>query len=193
LIAPGNVQAAVLTEQGTASWMVTFQNGEKRVFNNSSPVANNSNGGPLSAIVDRNGNTTTLTYDANDRLATVTDPAGRHLNFTYGGDNQFLVSSVTSDPGSGINLTYSYVESHSIFGDYPLLTQVNQADNTFVGFAYNSLLGITAVTDMNSKVLESHNYDSCSGGLSSSRANGVENLSISYSDAPSCGGGLGVP
>lgn len=186
LIAPGNVQAATLTEQSTTSWTVTFQNGEKRVFNGLS-------GGPLSAIIDRNGNITSLTYDANNRLTTVTDPVGRHLYFTYASDTSINVTNVTSDSGSGINLTYSYalcyqLGSCSIYlSDYPALTQVTQADNTFVTFTYNSALGITSVNDTNGKVLESHNYDTCYGGLSSSRANGVEALSIIFSDAPYCG------
>ena len=189
LIAPANMQPATLTEQGTTSWTVTFQNGESRVFNNSGPVANNSNGGPLSAIVDRNGNTTTLTYGANG-LTTVTDPAGRHLYFAHGTVPGYLVTGVTSDSGSGVNLTYTYALSYSSLGSFPLLTQVTQADNTFVAFTYNQFfLDITSVTDTNGKVLETHNYDSCHGGLSSSRANGVDALTISYSDAPSCNPG----
>src|ERR1700733_2787697 len=143
--------------------VVTFQNGEKRVFNGLS-------GGPLSAITDRNGNTTTLTYDSNNRLTTVTDLVGRHLYFTYASGTSTNVTNVTSDSDSGINVTYSYalcyqLGSCSIYlSDYHALTQVTQADNTFVTFTYNSALGITSVNDTNGKVLEPHNYDTCYGG-----------------------------
>ena len=39
---------------------------------------------------------------------------------------------------------------------------------------------ITAVKDSQGKVLEAHTYDSAGRGLSSSRANGVESVTISF-------------
>jgi YD repeat-containing protein len=60
------------------------------------------------------------------------------------------------------------------------LTEVTQADNTFVTFTYDAFNNITSVNDTNGKVLESHTYDSTGRGLSSSRANGVDALTISY-------------
>jgi YD repeat-containing protein len=193
LIAPGNVQAATLTEQSTTSWTVTFQNGEQRVFI-VNPLFLNSNGqyqnnnGRLVNIIDRNGNTTLLTYNTEilsgqvvyTTLASVTDPVGRHLYFTYGSSTSpsLYVTSVTSDSGSGINLTYTYAQS-PLSGDLDL-TEVTQADNTFVTFTYDAFNNITSVNDTNGKVLESHTYDSTGRGLSSSRANGVDALTISY-------------
>jgi YD repeat-containing protein len=195
LIAPGDVQAATLTEQvstaqSTASWTVTFENGEKRVFNGLyASYGNGLSGGPLTAIIDRNGNTTMLAYAALNPgnlvtylLATVTDPAGRHLNFTYGSNYPSLVTGVTSDPGSGINVTYTYGTGIAPgLVSVPILTQVTQADNTFVTFTYDANLLITSVNDTHGKVLESHTYvDFCNAGLSSSRANSVDALAISY-------------
>jgi hypothetical protein len=188
LIAPANVHAATLTEQGVTSWTVTFQNGEKRVFNS----IGSSNGGPLSAIIDRNGNTTSLTYTPLTQgglttylLTTVTDPVGRHLYFTYGSsDYPSLATAVTSDPASGINLTYTYATvSFGLYRSYAVLTQVTQADTSFVTFTYSDQSPmITSVNDTNGKVLESHTYASfyCNAGLSSSRANGVEALTVSF-------------
>jgi YD repeat-containing protein len=75
LASPASI-TATLTQNGTTSWTITFQNGEQRVFSYAS--------GSLSLIVDRNGNTTQLSYDGTNRLTTVTDPATRHLNFNYG-------------------------------------------------------------------------------------------------------------
>jgi hypothetical protein len=195
LIAPGNTQAATLTEQGITSWTVTFENGEKRVFNNNNNIILNG-GGPLSAIIDRNGNTTQLTYQAvqngiatTNYLTTVTDPAGRHLYFTYGSpDFSFpFVTNVTSDSGTGINITYTYdpcnlLGCDLIYGDSLLLAQATQSDNTYVTFAYDSFLRITSVNDTSGKVLEAHTYGSgaCNAGLSSSRANGVDALTIAF-------------
>jgi YD repeat-containing protein len=64
LSAPVNV-IATLTKNGTQSWTLTFQNGEQRVFSYSS--------GSLTSIIDRNGNTTQLSYDGSNRLVTVTE------------------------------------------------------------------------------------------------------------------------
>ena len=82
-----------------------------------------------------------------------------------------MVSSITSD--FGITLSYSY----DALGR---LIQVTKPDQTTVNFTYDSNSNITAVTDMNGKVLESHTYDSSHRGLTSSRAGGVEAVSISY-------------
>jgi YD repeat-containing protein len=166
LVAPRNGGASLVTD-GTYLTL-TFKNGEKRVFNRAA--------GQLLSISDRNGNTTQLTYDASNRLATVTDAASRHLYLTYtqiGAAD--LVTGVTSD--FGVSVSYSY--------DGLYLSRVTRADNTFVTFEYNALPGssnylITAVKDQDGKVLESHTYDSGNRGLSSQRANGVDALSVTY-------------
>jgi YD repeat-containing protein len=125
----------------------------------------------LTTIIDRNGNTTTLTYDSANRLATVTDPASRHLYFGYGSPSSYLVTSVTSD--FGISLSYAYDAQGR-------LTLVTNPDLTTVTYTYNSQSLITSVTDSNGKVLESHTYDSNGRGLTSSRAAGVEAVTLTY-------------
>jgi YD repeat-containing protein len=143
---------------------MTFTNGEQRRFD---PTT-----WKLIAIVDRNGNTTTVAYDSSGRLSTVTDPASRTLTFTYGNTNfSNLVSSVTTSVG--ISLSYSYDTQGR-------LTQVTKPDSTTVSFTYDSQSRITTVTDSNGKVLESHTYDSNNRGLTGSRANGVEAVTVSY-------------
>ncbi|MGH9723463.1 MAG: RHS repeat domain-containing protein, partial [Candidatus Acidiferrales bacterium] len=94
--APAN--AGVTVVPGNSYWTMIFKNGERRLFDNTS--------GNLLAIIDRNGNTTQLTYDAVGRLATVTDPASRHLYFSYLSQTSFLVTNVTSD--FGVSVSYSY-------------------------------------------------------------------------------------
>jgi len=96
--APANVNATLVA--GTTTWTLTFQNGEKRLFNIGT--------GQLTAIIDRNGNTTQLSYDSSSRLVTVTDAAGRHLYFTYANSSSLLVTGVSSDVG--LSLSYSYDE-----------------------------------------------------------------------------------
>jgi YD repeat-containing protein len=165
LAAPQNGFGVSMTTPTTSTpyFQITFQNGEQRRFDGTS--------GMLTAIIDRNGNTTTLTYDSANRLVTVTDPASRHLYFGYGSSSSHLVTSVTSDVG--ISLSYAYDAQGR-------LTQVTNPDLTTLTFTYNSQSLITSVTDSSGKVLESHTYDSSGHGLTSSRAAGVEAVTLTY-------------
>lgn len=83
------------------------------------------------------------------------------------------MTSVTSDVG--ISLSYSY-------DGQGRLTQYTKPDKTTVSFQYNAAnpMLITAVLDQNGVILESHSYDNLSRGLTSSRANGVESVTITY-------------
>jgi YD repeat-containing protein len=164
VVAPGNVNA-VLTG-GNTYMTLTFQNGEQRRFDNTS--------GNLIAIIDRNGNTTQVSYDSMGRLSTVTDPASRHLYFAYSNPSfTLLATGITSD--IGISLSYSYDTQGR-------LSQVTQQDSSTLTFAYDSQSRITSVTDANGKVIESHTYDSESRGLTSSKAAGVEAVTVTYSN-----------
>ena len=155
---------ATLTQNGTQSWTIKFNNGEQRVFSYTS--------GWLTAIVDRNGNTTNLSYDTASRLTTVADPASRHLYFTYGSSySSYLVTSITSD--IGVSLSYSYDSQGR-------LSQATEPDQSTFSFQYNSQSLISSVTDSNGTVLESHTYDSLGRGSTSSRANGIDAVTVSY-------------
>jgi len=162
LVAPTN-QSATLTQNGTTSWTVTFQDGEKRVFSYTS--------GSLTSIADRNGNTTQLSYDSAGRLTTVTDPVSRHLYFSYASQTSPLVTGVTSD--FGVSVSYGYDSQGR-------LTQVTEPDQSTLNFDYNSQSLIADVKDSQGVILESHTYDSQGRGLTSSRANGVEAVTVSY-------------
>jgi len=163
LTAPARV-IATLTQNGTQSWTLAFQNGEQRVFSYTS--------GSLTSIIDRNGNKTQLTYDGSNRLTTVTDPVSRTLSFAYGSSySNFLVTGVSTSVG--ISLSYSYDSQGR-------LIQVTEPDQTTLSFTYNSQSLITAVTDSQGITLESHTYDSQNRGLTSSRAGGVDAVTITY-------------
>jgi YD repeat-containing protein len=159
--APANVAATLV--QGASYWTLTFQNGEQRLFD----VAR----GNLIEVIDRNGNTTQLSYDALGRLVTVTDPISRHLYFSYASGSSYLVTSVTSD--IGLTVSYSYDSQGR-------LSLVTEPDQSTLSFQYNSQSLITAVTDTNGNLLESHTYDSSGRGLTSSRANGVDAVTVTY-------------
>lgn len=162
VVAPANTVATLVP--GATSWTLTFGNGEQRVFDGTS--------GNLISIIDRNGNSTQLSYNATGYLAMVTDPVSRTLSFTYGNQSfPGLVTSVTSS--AGITISYAYDSQGR-------LTQVTEADSSTLNFQYNTQSDITAVTDSQGVVLESHTYDSNNRGLTGSRANGVESVSVSY-------------
>lgn len=158
--APANVTATLV--EGSTNWTLTFQNGEQRLFDNTT--------GHLTAIIDRNGNTTTLSYDSLGRLVTVTDPASRQLSFNYGA-SIYLVTSVTSS--FGVTVSYSYDSQGR-------LSQVTEPDGSTLNFQYDSNSFIAGVLDSQGNILESHSYDSSGHGLTSSRANGVEAVTVSY-------------
>lgn len=162
LVSPAN-DNATLAQNGTQSWTITFKDGEKRVFSYTS--------GSIISIADRNGNTTNLTYDATNRLTTVTDPASRHLYFSYGSGSSSLVTSVTSD--FGVSASYAYDSQGR-------LTQVTEPDQSTLNFDYNSQSLIADVKDSSGVILESHTYDSSGRGLTSARASGVEAITITY-------------
>jgi YD repeat-containing protein len=161
LVAPANDPTMTLTK-GSPSWTLASKSGEKRLFDATT--------GLLVSIIDRNGNATQLAYDSSNRLITVTDPASRHLSFTYIGSS-FLVGSASADVG----ISYSYT-----YDNQGRLTKVTKPDNTTVAFQYDTNFNITAVLDSDGKVLESHTYDGAHRGLTSSRANGAEAVTVAY-------------
>lgn len=96
-------------------------------------------GGPvlrLIRIVDRNGNTTTLTYSAGN-LTTVTDTYGRSLRFTY--NSQARLTSIT-DP-AGRTTTFQYDSTGR------KLTRITDATNHSVQYTYNLLYQLSGKVD----------------------------------------------
>ena len=124
VVSPANVSAAL--SQTSSNILLTFQNGEQRQFSLTT--------GLLTAILDRNGNSTQLTYDSSNRLVTITSPASQHLYFNYQNGSSLLVSSVTSD--FGLTLSYSYDTQGR-------LSQVTYPDQTTVSYTYNTQSQIT--------------------------------------------------
>lgn len=148
---------------GDPNWTLTSKSGEKKVFDAVT--------GALLSITDRNGNVTSLSYDSAGRLATVTDPASRHLYFNYANGSTPLVTSVTTDVGLTVSFAYDAQGN---------LTQLTKTDGTTVSFEYDAQFLITAVKDSAGKLLESHTYDVSGRGLSGSRAGGVDSITVTY-------------
>jgi YD repeat-containing protein len=157
-------ERAQLWSNPTGGFTLTLADGTQKVFNSQDLLA---------AIIDRNGNQTTLAYDSSDRLTSVTSPGGGRLSFTYGDpNNPTQVTAVQDSVGAVATYTYDS-SSRLILVSYP--------DGSALNFTYdpNSSM-ILKVTDSQGKVLETHTYDSQNRGLTSSRAYGVDSVTVSY-------------
>src|ERR1051325_208745 len=162
IVAP-KLDAGLSLNWGTNQYTASITGKSKMTFDSS---------GRLLSIADWNNNTTTLTYDGSMRLAQVTDAGARSLTFTYGDPNTSTVVTSVQD-SVGAVATYQYDPTG-------LLLQATYADNAFNSFNYDLDAQILSVTDTAGKVIESHTYDGFRRGLSSSRAGGVEVLTVSY-------------
>ncbi|HEX7297382.1 MAG TPA: RHS repeat-associated core domain-containing protein [Solirubrobacteraceae bacterium] len=124
--APDWVQATLKKEEdGTYTYTLPDQ----RAFTFSAA-------GRLVSEADRNANRTTISYDGDGHVATITDPAGRTLTYAYDGD---LVSSVT-DP-SGLTVHYDYDAGQLVSVTY------DGDDHATWMFGYDGSHELTAMVD----------------------------------------------
>lgn len=141
VMAPGNAHASLTFNSTTARYTLVLSDGTSKVFNNS---------GYLLAVVDRNGNQTLVTYDASNRISTVTAPGGQSVSVTYG--NPLIPSQATSiQDSAGVIASYAYVGTD--------LAQAVYADASQLNYSYDAGHNIISVTDGQGKVLEAHTYD----------------------------------
>ncbi len=114
--------------------------------------------GPLVAQTDRNGYTTTLTYDMNGHLSTITDPAGRSLTVLYNAAGRI---AGLSDP-IGRRVAYTYDSAGNLtavqdvggnvtrFGYYDgthLLHTITDPKGNALSMMYDPSGRVTSVTD----------------------------------------------
>ena len=89
-----------LTVSGS-TWTITDSDDNVEVYSGSTPQ--------LTSITARNGYKQTLAYNADGKLATVTDSYGRTLAFTY--NNFGLIASLTTPDGTTITYGYTLGEA----------------------------------------------------------------------------------
>lgn len=159
---PPDQHATIAFNSTTNQYLLTLKSGDTRVF---------SGAGNLVSLLDRNNNTTTLTYDTSNRITQVKDAANRTVTFNYGNPS-FPNLVTTAQDATGTIATYTYLSS--------LLSNVTYPDGSQFNFTYGTNNLILSVTDAQSRVIESHTYDSNRRGLTSSRANGVDSVTVSY-------------
>jgi hypothetical protein len=123
LTAPADDQTTLSFNSGTAQWTISQKDGTSRIFNS---------GGYLTSIVDRNGNTTTISVDAThqNRIASVTDASGHVLTFNYANASYpRLCTSISDAVGTFTTYNYDFTTAR--------LTQVQYPDNSQFNFQYN--------------------------------------------------------
>jgi RHS repeat-associated protein len=124
--APAWVQATLATSG--ENFIYTLPNQRAYTF---------SGAGRLLKVVDRNANTTTLSYNEAGRLETVTDPGGRKLTFAY--NSEGLIESVKDPMGHVVKYTYEG-------GTLASVTQPGEASPRW-RYKYDASHEMTTITD----------------------------------------------
>lgn len=144
-------------------------NGTYEYRHKSGAVMRFDSSGRLIALVDRNGNTTTLTYTGNN-LTQITDAVGRSLTLQYSGDR---ISSVT-DPLSRV-WNYSYDGGNRLINVTDPLSQK-------VSYSYELFSRLASVTDKRGVVIKQITYDNAGRVSEQAMADGgVEQYSYTLS------------
>jgi len=102
--------------------------------------------GKLQSISDKNGNTTTLTYTG-ELLTTVTEPAGRTLQFNYNSNGN--LNKVLDSAGRFVEFTYDANGN---------LNTVRNLNGEVTSYLYDSL-GLTAIVDPQNNTVLTNTYD----------------------------------
>jgi YD repeat-containing protein len=163
LSSPLDERAQLVRNPATGAFTLTLADGTQKIFSTLNVLA---------AVIDRNNNQTTLAYDSLNRLTSVTSPGGNTLTFNYHDPDTLQVEFVQDSVG--LVAAYNY-------DNYSRLTNVSYPDGSALNFTYdpNSFM-ILSVTDSQGRLLESHTYDAQDRGLTSSRAYGVDQVTLSY-------------
>jgi len=131
-----------LVKNGDGSWDLTQKDQTRYHF---------AADGRLIWAEDRNGNRTTLTYDAQGRLTAVAEPAGRALTFEYTSPvSPTLISRITDHVSRFIEFTYN------ITGELTVVTDVMGYATTMTYDADHRLL---TITDANGHTFVRNVYD----------------------------------
>ena len=110
-------------------------------------VFNFTSAGQLTSILDRNGNTTTVSYDGNGYISEVEDAGGRTLDFTVDGSGR--ITDIDGQLSRSVGFTYDEA------GD---LTEVDDVKSGTTTYTYNNHR-MTSLTDSNGNLANQNIYD----------------------------------
>ena len=155
-----------VTQNTDGTFTLTYKDGRKHLF---SPA------GRLQWQKDRQGNQTTLTYDANNALTGIADSFGRTLTVVT---SNGLVQSLSDSLGGVATYTYFTGTNH--------LQEVTYPDGSKFKFEYDTTavagkIFLKTVKDAYDKIIETHDYDVYGRATTSEKAGGVEKYIFDYS------------
>ncbi|KEI30663.1 type IV secretion protein Rhs, partial [Ralstonia solanacearum] len=130
--------------------------------------------GKLQSVRERNGRTTTLSYNAANQLTTVTAPSGRSLGFAY--DSQNRVASVTAPDGAVTGYGYNSAG---------MLSTITRPDGTVRQYVYEDSrfpTALTGIVDENGSRYATYAYDAQGRATSSTLAGGANAYQFQYGD-----------
>jgi len=136
--------------------------------------------GSLESIHARDGYTQTLSYDADNRLAVVSDSFNRTLEFSY---QDGLLSTVTAP--NGLTVTYAYGSSGTVQGKEDRLASVTYSTSprSTISYVYedpNFPFALTGIIDEDGNRFTTWTYDASGRANSSQHAGGADLTTIAY-------------
>ncbi len=167
------------------TYTLTFKDGRIHHF---------STNGALLWQKDRNGNQTTLAYDTNGVLNSVTDAFGRTLHLIPRTDG--TIDKICDGTGTDPCLT-GEVARYAYFAGTSRLETVTYPDGSKFKFEYDSTtvpgkVFLKTVKDSLDNILETHLYDSQGRAYTSEKHGGVEKYTLVYNSAPTGSPGSGL-
>jgi RHS repeat-associated protein/uncharacterized repeat protein (TIGR01451 family) len=140
--------SSTATTSGLGARILTAPSSPPQYREADGTTLNFNSAGRLISKVDRNGNTTTLTYSG-DNLIQITDPVGRSLNFTY--DSNGRITAMTDPIGRRWAYTYGGVSNLS-------LVSITDPSGNITQFSYSGAR-LASVTDPKGSVVKKVTYD----------------------------------
>jgi len=133
----------------------------------------------------------TYSYVANGKINSITDSFGRSMTFTWQGN---VITNIGLPGGASIQYAYQQqLENGTPIPGTDLLTQVTRYDGSgkvidTVSYQYDrtttAVPRLTGIVDASGVLFETTAYDQFNRVTSSQRANGADQVTISYNDVP---------
>lgn len=178
LSVPGKWYDAQIVWNGNG-WTLTMKNGTQLIFPDSAATSYFLQAA-LIGIVDRYGNSVTLTRNSNHDLTRVTSPNGRWIQYTYDSSNRVTQAS----DSTGRNVNYAYDSTGR-------LHTVQDANGGTTTFTYDSNNNMTGIEDARQIPYLTNHYDGNDMVDQQTLADG-STYHFHYIQVPMVGGGSSI-